>query len=924
MLVILLESCTAVAIDSGYVVIKEGTAFILHSRPYVVDKEVVFHQTYSFAPLMVQFEEQGKIATTLEGICKKFKHVFFNEGEDQVARMTRELRNGTKIDAVDKTARVVVPEAQATRSSQMNQPSLINGTAEELIGANLLKSQMFPLIMRDSEKTRKLEALPLTKAKPTISPETSQKYRLIFKQPVSKYQAQKMCEVHNMKLPEPLVDQELVELGQYIALCGVEQVYLGTFFDQATHTHRFIQDGRALVTMFETPVISTTVELSKEPWKVLTDDSNLKFLVTFKGELRIDPMAETSKAMSRLREQPLGYWHIQKEEYKREPSDVLKAEARPVVCEKVVKPSYIHPEESTSLHYNQPYGLNSISTHCEELTHRIRFSRAQAVDKLLSLLMDFGLEVEPISVAAIKVKQKRAKRFAVLAIAKLGWDMYNSYVTEKRFRRIEQQIAIDKTQLIAHTKELLQHSNQLSVLTSDVQRLEAVQKEILSALKMVSEEIVLIKYTQLLDQVLLHTSSLLSQAEINIATALQELTDVLTSAAQSQIPRNFVRAIRHYLEIKDKPVETLQQRKTSPIGIYPVVEDYKIHLFASFLEGKDRFDLYEVIPLPYFKDGLSYRRTINYNFALVDSRQAYYTPLTSLEAKECETGICTVKRTAHRTSDDKCGVVALSDIRMDPKCPFEEGIEEPFLRHTPQGLLYAVPRPITGRLSCLDELDVPGREGTVVLKEMGMISIPPGCSIISDAPFLDVPGPPRKIIRKMEGLIIVKETPFEDFKLSPKANVTSLAFNHFEKKTHTLGIVLMIVGIIVILVIGVILTPMTVKMYLIRRSVHRVKKRATSAKTAFDSEVGKIKENFALDVGTILHTIQGMKQRMEMYKPPTKPISMSKSMGSNESTLIRQSPLLLSTSFQNLHEQLNPLNRDTNTLPSDTQNSQNN
>ena len=669
--------------------------------------------------------------------------------------------------------------------------------------------------------------------------ETERKYEVLSRRHVSKYEAEQLCKNNNMKLPEPNSEAEVQLLGTYLRIQFIDSAYIGTFFDPESSLHRYKENGGLLTDALRN-VNLTAVKTVIWNLKGYEDDWNVIYAVNREGQVVVEnEISEYKKNDGFL------YEHLKKA------GKVIAKELdrmkKPVVCEKKEESFSVLSSQPSVIAYSGEYSVRTISDNCQNAVHKIRMVSARITGKLLDTLSNYGIEVD-------SKLPPRTKRF-VWTMVKASWDLYGNFMMHRKLKRMTGDIKKNRQDILENSADIEKNSKALQSLQVDMSVIKEDQDLMKKAIAQIDKEIILIKYTQVVDQIVMHILSINAQVELEFNTQLLSVQNVLEACFRGQVPTPLAKTIEKYMISKEKPLEALTIRSQYPIGVNPKMVDRQLHVYLAFIEGSEKYDLYKIIPLPYYKGERQKKRTVNYQYFLIDNKQTLFVPLSYEEAQTCKSGVCNLQAIYKRVTEDKCGVVAMSNKKVDEECFGEENPAEPFFHQTPHGLIFTVPHKLKGRLACREELDKAGQEGQVILKRLGVVHIPNGCDIVIEKPYLVISGPPKTITKRITGLEILDDVYPGDDIFKPLVNITSLTFDKIDQETSKLKLIIQILSVIGVLgIIGVII-PIAFKLYFVRRSIHRVKKRAKT-----------LTQTVTTEVGTILNTIEELRKRVKVQK----------------------------------------------------------
>ena len=331
-----------------------------------------------------------------------------------------------------------------------------------------------------------------------------------------------------------------------------------------------------------------------------------------------------------------------------------------------------------------------------------------------------------------------------LGIAGLGFNMWRHYRTNRKFA--------EQRQLIKNNQEnIKQQATDLDIVTLAVteneQSLRLLEKEMFNVqdtLQDVQNQMNTMASTSLLQTIIIQVAQETRAIEADMNSQYVALLEVLTSAAANTIPGIFLPEITKKAHQLGLAENGLMPNPDRAVGVGPLVQNGKLDVFANFVTGDREWEMYQIYSLPQFAEGMSYKRTLAFEYALVGQGQGQFIPLTSDEANDCKVGACEPTGVVRRMKDDPCTICVIAMRKPHKDCPVTVGEATPFLQSTIKGLIFSVPKETMGRLVCENSNYTKiGIDKALTLKGMGVYDIPTGCDFRIHEPEVIVLGPPE-------------------------------------------------------------------------------------------------------------------------------------------------------------------------------------
>jgi hypothetical protein len=336
----------------------------------------------------------------------------------------------------------------------------------------------------------------------------------------------------------------------------------------------------------------------------------------------------------------------------------------------------------------------------------------------------------------------------LLSAAGLGYSVWRNYGTQKQLAEQARDIETTRERLAAQAKTLETLHLSVDENAADILRLQTEMTEVRRLIGEARTAIELLTAVAAIHTAVTQVTQATSLLGHQEEARLREVSDLLIQVDARRVPALIIPVLRenvHHLGLHGKQ---MVQHPDEPVRITQIIRNGQLDIFAHFLVGEAAWELYEIIPLPRFSNGKAYVRTAAFSHALVGKSQKQYIPLDAVAADNCRKGTCDATGVIHRVRDDACTVKMLSLEQPAATCPFTEIEPVSYVNAMPEGVVYSVPSLTKGRLNCPDDDGATGRSGPkreVAFQGIGLITVPPGCSLSIANPELTIVGPPLTI-----------------------------------------------------------------------------------------------------------------------------------------------------------------------------------
>lgn len=671
------------------------------------------------------------------------------------------------------------------------------------------------------------------------------RYVVLDKEKHSQYRSEQMCIRNQMRLPEPTTDREIRELATFLKKNSITATFIGTTYDIRSRRNYFTTKGIP----FSDEIFKDTRISSGRNNNVIpklyyqSDDYTARLTVLAEGEIKIYHGPQTQGIDSKLIEtlhhkgngEELQYKHMRRES---------------VVCE--IPPGDSETKNSGNEYFRQK---NTI-TLCKTANKVIADSAQRTKTMLTNTTQMYGLEWD--NSRTKRIVGLLAKVVPSLFSPSILLDIFNQYKTDKRLDQHDQAISNNNERIIEQAKEM----DKLSIHTEEIER---EQQALKTSLRQTRDRVRQLEQLREIDQTLITALALNQNLESGIINAINELKEFLSQVQENKIPHKMLRPIAEYLEGKGLPTQALSLGKDRPILLDRKVRNRTIHLYATFIEGQNKWDLFEITPLPIQSKGKQYKRRIPYTHVLVDRQQKQFSILNEEETKHCQNNVCDKGNIRKQVINDQCGIISLVGEPTNKDCPKIEETSEAFFKNTEHGIVYVVPKKLQARASCINERDLAGIDKEITLVNTGLIKLPPGCDLVVNRPSITMKGPLPQIFRTYNGLVMKlvndttklisekKNSTLSTLEEKTRGKLSEIVKEKVKKIMITLTIVCVIIGIIILMIF----ISQGSSIFLVYRRISRVKNRALD-----------IKKRVLDDINSLSQTTSALRNRITGHADP--------------------------------------------------------
>ena len=668
----------------------------------------------------------------------------------------------------------------------------------------------------------------------------------------SLFRAKRICEESGWSLPEPSTLRQLQDLGQFLKQNRVKETFLGVTYDPKTQMNYLTNKG---IVMNDQLFPGLTVILTKygddnEQKFNLTetaDDMTAIYLITDEGKIRVKYNAPYHE---------LDHGHLQRTERERgriAKLDRIRSQLGSVACEK----QYVtEPEQST--HSTR---LSQALDKCLRLVAHYQDRRQVYVGQTRTLLRNYGLTevlgstkktgasrratldltTKEHTAPTTRPRDKRGIHTMLIKGLPLLSGALGAYGDYRDHKRIK-----DNTASIQQHREMIEENSlRLDTIGIDVQMIRTEQEVIKAAISDLKSAYSSLEAVQDIDNLLDSVDLNNREIERRIEEVISQLDHTLDCFMDQRIPPAFLRSVETYLESRDLHSDAVELRSHSPVIIDPEVHDRTINIYIIYMEGREQWDLYRLIPLPYFQNGQQNTPQLSYEYALVDPLQTRFAPLTEYQAHECNIGVCQEAQLIKTIEQDDCGINTMIQKTLTSTCPMIEAEEQVFIMAVPIGALYAVPQPIMARLYCDRSIGGPGVESEGLLRGVGTVQIPAGCDLKLDKPTIIIKGAPLKRHRRIDGVKITTLFDPDDLLKNNvrrrfSMNITSDWIEPLRQEIDTMSLILYLSLAVILILMGIPAYLIGFKVYRIVQTIRRLKNRTQQSRDMLQATVNGV------------------------------------------------------------------------------------
>lgn len=609
--------------------------------------------------------------------------------------------------------------------------------------------------------------------------------------------ARKICEEENMTLPEPLDDKEVKALAYYLNKKNIGRAALGVTRG-IDGKLEFVHAGEHIsLDRYPNITISVTGDLAAHKGNM---KEQFNFLLT--RRVYWCTLVVTKQAILQFQ--------------------CIHENAVPIVCQVIpkfeprLKKSILKPHRD----YTKAIDL------CKMASKHFNATRTRQVNRFKRILDLAGFTLTD-QVEGLEPMTRLEKRMIWIALAKslsfipgLVYDMYKDYMMNKKISAVEADVA----EIAVAVKK---QATTLESIKIDIDNLRSIDQNLKDRLDYVEENVETLFDMNVAMEVVQEIIMFHDEVSAQTDDALNQLQDIVNILMQSKVPLPTIAKLKEYSLRRDLPKQAFVLSPDKPIGLDPEVKNGQIGVFATFLEGDTKWDMYQVIPIPYFVKNKKLVRRIPYNYVLVDNQRINFAAIHEQDVALCIEGVCPLRHVIESINSDPCGVRAMV-LKPEVECAIDEEPSSPFFMQATQGLIYSVPTTYRGRLACQGELDKAGMEGTYDLKGQGILVLPSGCDLVVHDHKVIIHGPPQEIFRKVNGLTVTISEVDEDFWNQKKSELEErpkIKEAEMKKEIGTTKVIAIVLGSIAVALLIIGLSPIIWRLFHIRGSFERLKER---------------------------------------------------------------------------------------------------
>ena len=343
--------------------------------------------------------------------------------------------------------------------------------------------------------------------------------------------------------------------------------------------------------------------------------------------------------------------------------------------------------------------------------------------------------------------------------ANLGYGLWPFYDSRKGTGTLS--VNQTKDAIIRGTKELRQHADTLRGLQVEMGETKEILRALALEIRDTRDELEGVKKDVQAIQAIVSVQHILGEAAVKMAVlnneaqqAYEDVRSVLRDISANIVPSLFNPIVAHALSERQSKRYAVAPHPTRPVFLDPLITNGEMYVFGFFFLGTRDWELYSIHPLPRFYEQVAYTRKIEFRYALLDSTQTSYFPLTEAEMNQCKYSACPATGVKREVIDDLCTIRGMAHLPFSPDCRITEETAKPYLQVTQSILLYSMPEKAYARLNCHAMSPLSGNtpqegigpEDGYWLEGIGSTSIPEGCEFTIATPkAVSAYGPPLSI-----------------------------------------------------------------------------------------------------------------------------------------------------------------------------------
>jgi hypothetical protein len=377
------------------------------------------------------------------------------------------------------------------------------------------------------------------------------------------------------------------------------------------------------------------------------------------------------------------------------------------------------------------------------------------ITKLLSRRLFKSVMPSKRKAFSLLAEQKVSGRvLAPLAVgaAGLGFGLWQNYRTKRTLQQQRQMI-------MRHQERLNVYSREIGTVALTAERNAQTIVELRTEMRELGDIIIRVRAgsTLLAATAKIHTGLARAQqrqiVQLNtFEVRMRELAEILVQGNDDRIPQLLTPQLRSIEALRTIPEDSLLPDPDGPVEVIPIIKGDILHIYLNFLTGREKWELYDIYPLPRFADERMYTRKVAFRHALVGNRLRRYIPINAVEADNCRKGACAGTGVQYRLSNDPCTITMLALKEPHVDCAVEDGPAAPYFKILDQYMVYSVPSPAVASLHCDNSNDLarPGVDKELRLNGIGLVEIPAGCNFQMNKPDISASGPPSIATLKLD------------------------------------------------------------------------------------------------------------------------------------------------------------------------------
>jgi hypothetical protein len=317
-----------------------------------------------------------------------------------------------------------------------------------------------------------------------------------------------------------------------------------------------------------------------------------------------------------------------------------------------------------------------------------------------------------------------------LSVGELFFTFYKARQTDKKLKGIEDQLRSEASTIEAATLRGIETEKEMLSVVAEIRQLELDMGTIVTHKSYTSA---------------VQTAAMLSLSlSRHVSAEIVELSQLTQDIANGGVPQLMIDTGRQLMDTDWVGGDYVLPAYEYPALAIPGEEPGTLELIFSFVTVKDILDLYRVEGIPYYdkEAGEMYLPELLYKNVAIDQQQRYFIALDEKQMLHCINAPCELTGVMRELAADPCTLRPFLGKKVVANCPANRYPATPLLKNTDLGVVYSIPEPKSGYLSCEDS-DIPGHSGAVRLQKQGVVTIPEGCILHFEKPDMKFYGKPK-------------------------------------------------------------------------------------------------------------------------------------------------------------------------------------